>query len=312
MRSIAPLWFLAALAAGASAHTLTGAMYRTGGQTDGSNPRLYDVNPGTGALSNERRINVNFCVGIAASSDGRLYGLTDSFGRINNTPGQGGKSLLFSIDPGTGFATGIGRVDPTGAFGVNEGDLTFAPDGTLWGLSNRNGGAGADLFRIDPTTGLGSDFVTIPTANGDLTDASAMAFTPDGSLYVLDTVYPSATIKPYGARLLKVNPLTGSSSLVYQSSILMGGTAGMAYDAGTGSLLLTDGDFGGTNRLYRFDFASPGFTDLGAITTVGGTQAYMGGLAGLATPFAAPVPEPASLAVLGLGALACLRRRRER
>lgn len=201
-------------------------------------------------------------------------------------------------------------MDPTGTFRVSEGDLTFSPNGTLWGLSNGNLGLNASLFRIDPTTGLGSGFVGINPTGSDRLDLSAMAFTPDGSLYMLDTVFPTANPKPYGARLLKVDPVTGSSTLVYQSSVLMGDIAGMSYDATTGSLLLTDGDTDGTDRLYRFDFTNPGFTDLGGIKTVAGTQPYMGGLSGLASPFAAPVPEPASLAALGLGALAFLRRRR--
>ncbi|RYG67754.1 hypothetical protein EON77_16170, partial [bacterium] len=131
MRRSFPALILLTVASLAHADGLLGVMYRTGGQTDGSKPLLYDVNPLTGATSNGRQVNVNFCIGIASSPDGRLYGMTDGLGRINNTPGLGGRGLLFSIDPATGFATGIGRADPTGTFSVNEGDLAFSPTGQL-------------------------------------------------------------------------------------------------------------------------------------------------------------------------------------
>ncbi len=67
------------------AQTLHGIMFRTGGQTSGLNPILYDVNTLSGTATNPRNVNVNNCVGIAVDpANGVMYGLTDQFGRINN------------------------------------------------------------------------------------------------------------------------------------------------------------------------------------------------------------------------------------
>ncbi|MFY7895948.1 MAG: hypothetical protein ACOVP8_06925, partial [Phycisphaerales bacterium] len=145
----AVLFAAVAPAALAQAPSTLGVMFRTGGQTSGLNPILYDVNLSTGATSNPRNINVNNAVGIAIDPEtGVLYGLTDQFGRINNQSGQGGKNLIFTVNATTGAATAVGRVDPTGIFQVFEGDIAFNPvDGGFWGVTTLV--STARLFTID-------------------------------------------------------------------------------------------------------------------------------------------------------------------
>ena len=299
---------LAGTFSGALAQSLHGVMFRTGGQTSGLNPRLYDVDRATGAATNPRNVNVNNLVGISYGPGGTLYGLTDNFGRINNVAGQGGRGLLVSIDPATGQATGIGRVDPTATdILVFEGDLAYrASTDTLYGLSTRVNGA--QIFTIDTATGAGTVVATVaapagtgPAANFDL---SAMAFAPNGDLYGLDTRFPNTPADP--ARLHRIDLATGSIVETFQTSTILGTVAGMAFDPSDGSLLISDGDTGGTNNLYRFDFGSSSLTTIGATGAAGGIYQ---GLAGL-TFSPRPVPEPATLGALGLGALALLRRRK--
>ena len=298
-----------ALAAAGSAQ-MVGIAFRTGGQNSGLNPYLYDVNPNTGAATNRRAVNVNDAIGITYGPDGKLYGMTDQFGRINNASGQGGKNLLFSIDPATGAATGIGRLDPAGAdeYQMFEGDLAFNPvDGTLWAMSTRVNQA--VLYTVDTLTGKGTIRSTVdPVAGFTDLDASAMAFSRGGDLYILDTTYPIAGSKG-PARLSRVNPTDGSILQSFITQTTLGSAAGMTF-APNGDLLIADGDTDGTDNLYRFDFTTSTLVTIGATGATGGTtNTFDHGLSGLAYA-PVPVPEPSAFGALGLGALAFLRRRR--
>ena len=296
----------------ASAASLYGIMYRTGSQTSGLNPMLYDVDPVTGAATNARPVNVNDAVGIAFSPvTGTMYGLTDQFGRINNVSGQGGKNLLFTVDPATGAATGVGRLNPDGdePRQVFEGDLAFVP-GTndLYALSTRV--ILGQLIRVDPATGLGT--LAAQIVPGGNVNMSAMAFAPNGDLFVLDATFPDASKGP--AKLYRVALDTGAVLQTYNTSVTLGTVGGMAFDPDTGKLLIADGDTDGTNNLYSYDFAAGNLSLIGA-TGVGtfsvGTPPNaltVSGLSGLAF---APVPEPmtAGLAAAGLVLLGLRRRR---
>lgn len=298
MRSM--LCVAVALCAGgvAQAQSMYGIMFRTGGQTSGLNPILYDINPATGAASNPRNVNVNNSVGLTIDpATGIMYGLTDQFGRINNQSGQGGKNLLFSIDVATGQATGIGRLDPTGVFQEFEGDLAFNPvTGALWGVSTSQNGAA--IFTIDKSTGLATQVSQYLAPNIDI---SGLTFDAAGNMYLLDTRYPT---NPGPAVLMRVDPLSGLALQSWTTSVTLGGTAGMVFGPG-GQLFVADGDTGGTNNLYRFDFGSGNLVTIGATGAAGGIYQ---GLAGLA--YGVVVPTPASAMVLGLGLAAAVRRRR--
>jgi hypothetical protein len=259
----------------AHAQTLHGIMFRTGGQTSGLNPILYDVNTLTGAATNPRNVNVNNAVGIAVDpATGVMYGLTDQFGRINNQSGQGGKNLIFTINPSTGAAVGVGRVDPSGGFQVFEGDIAFNPvDGVMWGVSTLINSA--RLFRIDKATGLATLGPSIsPSAGVDL-DISALTFNAAGEMFVLDTRYPT---NPGPAIIMKLNPVTGASLQSWNTGTMLGNCAGMAF-APDGTVFIADGDTGGTNRLYRFDFAAASMTDIGPTNAAGGIYRGLAGLA---------------------------------
>ncbi len=288
-----------AMCAGASvqAQSMYGIMFRTGSQTSGLNPILYDVNPATGAATNPRNVNVNDCVGITIDpATGVMYGLTDQFGRINNQSGQGGKNLLFSINPTTGAATGIGRLDPTGVFQEFEGDIAFNPvTGALWGVSTSQNGAA--IYTINKSTGLATQVSSYLAANIDI---SGMTFDANGNMYILDTRYPTS---PGPAILSRIDPATGATLQSWTTSTLLGNCAGLTFGPG-GVLYVADGDTSGTNNLYSFDF------NTGSLVTIGATGAAGGiyqGLAGLAY---GTVPAPASVALLGLGALVGARRKR--
>ncbi|MFN5944762.1 MAG: DUF6923 family protein [Phycisphaerae bacterium] len=270
----AVLFAAVAPAALAQAPSTLGVMFRTGGQTSGLNPILYDVNLSTGATSNPRNINVNNAVGIAIDPEtGVLYGLTDQFGRINNQSGQGGKNLIFTVNATTGAATAVGRVDPTGIFQVFEGDIAFNPvDGGFWGVTTLV--STARLFTIDKLNGsaaLGA--VVQPALGGIDLDISALTFDATGQMYLLDTRYP---FNPGPALLLKVDKDTGEIQQSWNTGVVMGTVAGMTFV--DGKLYITDGDTGGTNRLYRFDIDTGQIIDIGATNAAGGIYQGLAGL----------------------------------
>ena len=284
-----------------AAPPLFGVMFRTGGQTAGLYPNLYDINPSTGAATNPRPVNVNNTVGLAIDPvTGIMYGLTDQLGRINNQTGLAGKNLLFTIDPVSGFATGVGTITPSaGPLQVFEGDLAFSPtDGQLYATRSLNGVG--TLLRIDIHTPANS--VAIGDINAPNFDASAMAFAPNGDLYVLNTTIPAATTTP--AQLFKINPANAQVLQSWQLDLAIGTVAGMAFHPDSGDLLVVDGDFAGLNQMFRVDFANSALAPIGATGAAGGNYQ---GLAGLAFGY---VPEPTSAVAVFVATGAALSRRR--
>jgi DNA-binding beta-propeller fold protein YncE len=113
-------------------------------------------------------------MGIAFSPQGKLYGV--------NTYVGGGVGTFCSIDPKTGFATGIG---PDGGVG-DIMDLAFHADGTLYGLDHHS-----DLYRVNSRTGIR----TLVTHLSDLSAPMGLVITPDGSFYASDYVTNSPIVR---------------------------------------------------------------------------------------------------------------------
>ena len=258
-----------------------GVMFRTGSQTSGLGPNLYDVNVATGECSNPRQLNVNIAVDCAVDpATGIMYGLTDQLGRINNQSGSAGKNLIFTVNIQSGQCTAVGQLDPanttsTGPLAVFEGDLAFHPQtGVLWGVTTRVDFA--RLFTVNLATGLGTIVADITPGVGIQLDLSAIAFDAQGGLWALDTRYPS---QPGPAKVYRVNPQTGAILQTYQTSTTLGTVSGMAFNPANGQLLVVDGDFGGTHKLYRFDETASSLIEIGPTGVAAGNSAGLAGLA---------------------------------
>jgi DNA-binding beta-propeller fold protein YncE len=199
---------------------------------------LYDVNPTTGAVGNPRPTGINYLVGIAFST-GNLYGLSASAAASN-------PNSLYTINQATGQAQWVGT---TGLFNISEGDLATDPTtGVLYGLYDVQTGA-RKLFALNANTAAAT---VLP---GSLPgDPSAMAFDSSGMLFVLDTSLQ---------RLLTVNKTTGATLTDIGLSASLGATAGMAFDPATGVLYVSDGESGGTNRLYTLNTVTGVLGDVG-------------------------------------------------
>jgi hypothetical protein len=141
----------------------------------GNNPsNLFILDPNTGQVL--RTIGpIGFGVtGLAIDpTTGTLYGST---GR-NNDPGAGpNPGSLITINRTTGQGTLVGDVIPPASDRSPAADITFTPDGTLYGWIEPDTD---DLARIDKTTGVG----TVVGDSGLNTYGSGLASNASGTLY---------------------------------------------------------------------------------------------------------------------------------
>lgn len=184
---------------------------------------------------------------------------------------------LFTLNPDTGTPSLVGNT------GIREPvGLTFNPStGALLALSNEG-----QLFSLNPATGASS----LIGNTGQV--QRGISFSPAGDLFGFSLQ----------GDLFRVNPLTGAPTFVGSSGVPI-------------TLIAEDSTFTPDGRLFLADFGGNIFQinpATGNRTLVG--QAGPGqSILGLATlPAALDVPEPSSVALLGLGALglAAFGRRR--
>lgn len=242
-----------------------------------SSRALYEVDMATGAKTQ---------IGTVSANAGTTGGL--AYDRANNVMYVTSTSLdqLFTLDLGTGAATLVGSYDPAVTAIVMHGIEIDDSTGQLYGISIHNTGT---FYSINKTTGAAT---AIGTATG------TASFQNLGYNSDTDTMYMTSGGRTGGIAdaLHTINRATGAVTDIGPLGAVSTNPNGLAYNFDNDTMYLVDNS---ADNLFSINLAT------GAATVVGSTGA--GNLLGLA--YVNPVPEPATMAILGLGIVALMKRR---
>lgn len=258
----------------------------TSGVVAGQTLRAIDFRPATGQLYAISTIN------SATTGVGQLYTVNTSTGALTAVGSTfslltGSNRVSMDFNPVVDrirVVSGTGnnlRLNPTtGAIAATDTNLAYDPADSHFGgapliadIAYTNNVAGATQ-----TTLYGYDYdwdgiITIGSVNGTPQSPNS------GLMYTVGAAFPS--------------PVTFSASIGMDVS----GTTGIAY------INADDGSSANADFFFSVDLTTGAATNLGSFGTTDMLDFSVA---------PAPVPEPATLAVLGLGAIAALRRRRRK
>jgi len=271
------------------------------GHDDTRENYVYEINPITGVATPVSPVTTGLPAALAGTTDQRLLGFS------------GGQ--LSQIDPFTATQTPIGANNGLSATGFevlpdNRGFLTPF-DGNF---------DTQQLFEIDINTGAASPVSASPTEIGDAIDAAAGNPLGTASPFIISLGAVGSSL--YGVdldteSLIALDPNTGAASVVGAVGAVgsVGGGAYFGFSSLTGVDENSDGNFDALFGAVNFFDDGIDVQRLGGVARydlTDGTWSLVGTNPGVIFfGFgSSPVPEPSSLALLAMGGLALLRRKR--
>jgi len=236
-----------------------------------STSSLYRVDCSTGAATLIGSIGFSHVGAIDFDSSGTLYGAGTPLGQTN--------VVLLKIDLTTGAGTQVGGLGTPSNTGV--ADISFRnADGVLYSYQ------GGHIYTINKITGLATEV----GYTGTFADGNGLAFSPDDTLYHVDSQH-----------LHMVNQTTGALTIVTNmnyGSLNPNGDPranAMDFDNTTGVLWASiingfgSGGAGTTNYLATINITN------GTVTVIGQT---VSGLEGIAVQPPAPSPAPFNITAI--------------
>jgi hypothetical protein len=257
--------------------------------SNGVNGNLYTLNPATGAPT---------LVAPLLNAGGQPYGLTGlafqpgtgTFYGVTSGQSPTQPGWLVTVNPANGLVTPIAPI--TG--GNRPADISFSPGGTLYGWE----AFGAHrLESINPATGVATPIGA--GLGGGVFGGEGIAVRADGTIFIT----PDGQTGPRTLRT--VDPVTGVATIVGPLTGLPAGfdaVNALDFDsAGTLFGIATNEGFPALTHLISINTAT------GAVTDLGPSANNLDALGILRQAVA--IPEPASLALFGLGALGLVASR---
>jgi len=233
-----------------------------------------------------------------------------STGQVTITTGAtfAGFAMDFNTSATTlfGITQAAAAVSPSTFGTINTSTGAFTPIAPLTGLL---AGGSAGGLKIDPTNETfyvndGANLYTLNPATGALTNVGAFG---TGILNIEIAI--SATGQMYGHdiaadNLLLINKATGAATVIGPTGFASNFAQGMDFDYTTNTLYATIYTGGGTGAFASFNLATGAATSLFATTPLNAEMEM--------AIQASPVPEPTSLALVGLVGAASFGWRRLR
>jgi DNA-binding beta-propeller fold protein YncE len=214
-------------------------------------------------------------IGLVVDTDNTIYAISEE-----------SQSKLWTLDPTTGVATLVGSL----GFNLQEGDMTIDP---ITGQMYVADGIGDTLYIVDKATGTASLVGAFGSIGRDVS----------GLQFIGDTLYGVALRDAAADVLVTVDPSTGAATLVGETGTNFGVIMAMGRDPESGITYIAGPltSFGNNNELYSLNLTTGAATDLGPLTGV--NYSISGFSVAGEPPILKPVPEPASLLLLGVGLL---------